>query len=178
MLGDSDCSRCGTPVSVGPFSTSTPVCKECRAFLATPEGKAEAQREKLMAAAMSIDDRPWWLCSRREVTVRYDSEEQLQFEMPLAAERAWEIVSASATEGHVNVGRIIVLGAASLLTPLRSKGFVLVVWRRAEHGSSEGDGGERADPVEVLRKLKEMLDLDLITDSEYEAKKREVLDRM
>jgi hypothetical protein len=35
-----------------------------------------------------------------------------------------------------------------------------------------------ADPVEQLRRLRQMRDLDLITDSEYETKKSEILDRM
>lgn len=38
--------------------------------------------------------------------------------------------------------------------------------------------GQSNDPVETLSKLKSLLDMDLITEEEYEAKKAEILSRM
>ncbi len=54
--------------------------------------------------------------------------------------------------------------------------------RMREGGANSGDGSAPAsraagpDPYEELKKLKELLDLDIITKEEFEAKKKQLLD--
>lgn len=43
---------------------------------------------------------------------------------------------------------------------------------------TETEGGRDRDPLETLRKLKEMVEAELITDEEYATKKKEILSRM
>ena len=43
---------------------------------------------------------------------------------------------------------------------------------------SDANKGKKEDPVQVLKQLKEMLDIGVITEEEYDKKKQEVLSRM
>jgi len=47
-----------------------------------------------------------------------------------------------------------------------------------QQGGQPGQQPQQADPMEKLKKLKEMLEADLISEEEYAAKKKEILDSM
>ena len=46
------------------------------------------------------------------------------------------------------------------------------------HGSAQNGADQKEDPLQVLTKLKAMLDAGVITQADYDAKKKEVMDRM
>jgi len=147
------------------------MCPPCRDSFNSPEAVAQRETQKVIATAHEIDGAPWWRCGRGQVVVQYSDFARLESETPIAQEHGWEIGQTDTSDGHVNIGRIVALGGLSLLTPLRSKGMITVTWQRAAVS-----GG--TDPVTALRQLKELLELQLVTQTEYDAKKAEILARL
>ncbi len=145
------------------------MCPACR-----DKDTALRDQARIIAEAYIVDGRPWWETTRAKVVVQYHDFALFERETPIALEHGWEIGQTDTADGHVNVGRIVALGALSLLTPLRSKGSITVTWQRAGVVNAEAPG----DPVTTLRQLKDLLDLQLVTQTEYDAKKAEVLARM
>ncbi len=85
--------------------------------------------------------------------------------------RAWaEQFERQLADSFTRLGRIFEEGAAQ----------ARMRWQAAA-GSHDAGGGATAgqgDPVETLRRLKQLQAEGLITEAEYEAKKREVLARL
>jgi hypothetical protein len=170
------CKYCGIAVSSKEVRLGREVvCAGCREEQSSPEAVAQRRRESTEARANRIEGQPWWLSAQAQVIVRYTDFDQLEQEIQIVGPLGWRIAQTDTTDGHVNIGRIVAFGALSVLSPLRSKGIVTVTWERSDVVQAAPSG---EDPVVTLKRLKLMLDEDLIEIHEYEAKKAEILARM
>ena len=126
----------------------------------------------------------------------YKNDKDATKEADKAAKRGWMPQGATATDGHINVGRtvtgaVLTGGLSLLIGGSRSKGKVTITYVRTPDWleknkkpaqvvatSNTAISQPKEDPLQKLKKLKEMLDAGLITESEYNEKKADLLSRM
>jgi hypothetical protein len=120
----------------------------------------------------------------------YENEEQASIDANKAAMKGWMPQSTSATDGHVNIGRTLARGL--IFGAHRTKGKFTITYGRtpewmAAHNNAmspplapiQATGPQPADdPLQKMMQLKGMLDAGLISESEYNAKKTDLLSRM
>lgn len=131
-------------------------------------------------------------------TESYENEEQASIDADGAAKKGWRPQSSSAIEGHINIGRTvaktILTGGIGLAVSGRSrtKGKMTITYERtpewlSSHNKavsqlsalSQATGPQPADdPLQKMKQLKGMLDAGLVTESEYSAKKADLLSKM
>ncbi|MEP7216069.1 MAG: SHOCT domain-containing protein [Anaerolineaceae bacterium] len=194
------CACCGFP-SASSMARQTGFCVICReTLLATPPGPerqvaaAEARvraaadgrddpKTLALESAALIDGRPWWQSKQQHYVASYTDVSILNVEAQLAAPHGWYIVETTGIGGHRSVGKIAMgafLGGlpGMALGAGRSADTITVTWRREDQVINAVPQSESVGPLALLRQLKSMLDESLITESEYESKKRDLLQRM
>ena len=120
----------------------------------------------------------------------YESEEQASIDANKAAMKGWMPQSTSATDGHINIGRTLARGL--IFGAHRTKGKFTITYGRTPEwmtahtnvmspplAPTQATGPQPADdPLQKMMQLKGMLDAGLITESEYNTKKADLLSRM
>ena len=120
----------------------------------------------------------------------YESEEQATIDANKAATKGWMPQSTSATDGHVNIGRTLARGL--IFGAHRTKGKFTITYERTPEWLASNnktvsqlsasarvtDPQPTDDPLQKMKQLKGMLDAGLITESEYNAKKADLLSKM
>ena len=116
----------------------------------------------------------------------YTSEEQASIDVDRAAKRGWKALGSSATDGHINIGRTLARGL--IFGAHRTKGTITVTYERtpewlAANNKTVSQPSALApqptdDPLQKMKQLKGMLDAGLISESEYNAKKTDLLSKM
>ena len=143
-----------------------------------------------IAEEIGLQERWYEDNSKLSHTESYESEEQASIDADRAAKRGWMPQSTSATDGHVNIGRTLARGL--IFGAHRTKGkFTITYGRTPEWMTShtnamssplaptQATGPQPADdPLQKMMQLKGMLDAGLITESEYNTKKADLLSRM
>jgi hypothetical protein len=85
--------------------------------------------------------------------------------------------SQSQDGGHVHAGRILMTGGLSVLAGghgTRAKGSITVTFHQAQTAPAAA----APDPMEQLRKLGALRDAGVLTDTEFETKKADLLSRL
>lgn len=135
----------------------------------------------------------------------YKNDKDAAKETEKAAKKGWMPQSAAATDGHINVGRtvtgaVLTGGLSLLIGGSRSKGKVTITYVRTPEwfeknkktmpaatsnntpmtlpSVSTSVTNPQEDSLQKLKKLKEMLDTGLISESEYNTKKADILSKM
>jgi hypothetical protein len=114
----------------------------------------------------------------------YESEEQASIDVDGAAKKGWKALGSSATDGHINIGRTLARGL--IFGAHRTKGTITITYDRtpewlASHNKSQPSAPTpqpAEDPLQKMKQLKGMLDAGLISESEYNAKKADLLSKM
>jgi hypothetical protein len=88
----------------------------------------------------------------------------------------YEPVSQSWAEGRPGVGRFLMPGIAS--NTFKPNGFLTVTYRRIRTEASPAPAAPGPDVMDQIKKLGELRDLGLVTDVEFEDKKKELLSRL
>jgi Short C-terminal domain len=86
--------------------------------------------------------------------------------------------SQSEDGGHIHAGRLLMTGGLSVLAGgrgTRAKGSITVTFHKEQ---AAPPAAAAADPMEQLRKLGELRDAGVLTDSEFTTKKAELLARL
>jgi hypothetical protein len=116
----------------------------------------------------------------------YESEEVASIDANKAAMKGWMPQSTSATDGHINIGRTLARGL--IFGAHRTKGKFTITYGRtpewlAANNKAVSQPSALApqptdDPLQKMKHLKGMLDEGLISESEYNTKKADLLSRM
>jgi hypothetical protein len=120
----------------------------------------------------------------------YESEEKASLDADKAAKSGWKAVGSSATDGHINIGRTLARGL--IFGAHRTKGKITITYERTPEWLASNNKAASSssvpiqtanpqpadDPLHKMKKLKEMLDAGLISESEYNAKKADLLSKM
>jgi len=114
-------------------------------------------------------------------------EDQMREELRLLAVKHYEPATQSQDGDHVHAGRLIMTGGLSIFacrSGIRSKGDITITFRRVSAPASAAASSPPVeiqrdeDPLTKLQALAEMRERGLINETEYEAKKTELLARM
>lgn len=126
----------------------------------------------------------------------YKNDKDAAKEVEKAAKRGWMPQGATATDGHINVGRtvtgaVLTGGLSLLIGGSRSKGKVTITYVRtpewfekntkptqAVASSNTAISPTTEDSLQKLKQLKGMLDAGLISEWEYDTKKADLLSKM
>jgi len=126
--------------------------------------------------------------SKLSHTESYESEEQASIDADRAAKRGWKALGSSATEGHINIGRTLARGL--IFGAHRTKGKITITYERTPEwlvsnkkavsppSALTSDPQPTEGPLQKMKQLKGMLDAGLISESEYDAKKADLLSKM
>jgi|GEM_PF-4710876 len=145
------------------------------------------QREKFEKVAEEIGQGFWYEDeSKTSHIVSYNNEEQASIEAEKAATKGWKALGSSATDGHINIGRTLARGL--IFGAHRTKGTITVTYERTPEWQAANNKAVSQpsalapqptdDPLQKMRQLKGMLDAGLISESEYNTKKADLLSRM
>jgi len=140
-----------------------------------------------IAEEIGLQERWYEDNSKLSHTESYESEEQASIDADRAAKRGWMPQSTSATDGHINIGRTLARGL--IFGAHRTKGkFTITYGRTPEWLASNNkavsspiqaaDSQPADDPLQKMKQLKGMLDAGLISESEYNTKKTDLLSKM
>jgi hypothetical protein len=130
--------------------------------------------------------------------VTYDNENHASIDANRAAKRGWKVLGSSATDGHFNVGRTlaktVLTGGVGLMLSgaSRTKGKFTITYERTPEwlasnnkevsqpltSTHVADPQPAEDSLQKMKQLKEMLDAGLISESEYNTKKADLLSKM
>lgn len=91
------------------------------------------------------------------------------------ASQGYRPVSQSWAEGRPGVGRVVALGVFA--SSIRPKGYLTVTYERQSQSDSAGESTP-VDPLDQLKRLGELRDAGVLTESEFQAKKAEILARL
>jgi hypothetical protein len=153
----------------------------------------EGLGESFKNIAEEIGKQGYWYEDNSKLShvASYTSEEEAATDANNAAKRGWRPVGSSATDGHVNIGRTLARGL--IFGAHRSKGKITITYERtpewlASHNKAVPSPSASSpsapiqaiadDPLQKMRQLKEMLDAGLISESEFNTKKADLLSRM
>lgn len=100
-----------------------------------------------------------------------DMDRYLKFK---AARAIGDAATSDVQAGAIQAG----MGLGAGLATAKVLADSLMTQPKAAEAPNAGSGGAAEDPVETLKKLKAMLDQDLISQAEYDAKKSDILSRM
>jgi hypothetical protein len=116
-----------------------------------------------------------------------DGEARMHEEVRLLSIKHYEPTTQSQDGGHVHAGRLIMTGGLSILAGragIRSKGDVTITFRKVATAApsapvnSPSEIPREDDPIAKLRALADMRERGLISETDYEAKKTELLSRL
>lgn len=118
----------------------------------------------------------WYYGTGRQHVATYDDRAAFELEANKAARDGWAISSVTSSAGHVNMGRtaakvILTGGVGMFLGASRTKGRITVVYVR------EPEEQDRNDSVGELERLVKLRSEAAITQDEFEALKRKVIDK-
>ena len=97
---------------------------------------------------------------------------RLSIEAKLLGQHGYLPSTQSEGGGHIDVGRVLLMGAWSVLGPARAAGDITVTFAKQFQAARSSD-----DPADLLMKLAQLRDAGILTAEEFEAKKRQVLER-
>jgi hypothetical protein len=114
-------------------------------------------------------------------------EDRMREEVRLLAIKHYEPATQSEDGGHIHAGRLLLTGGFSILagrSGIRSQGDVTITFRKVVASASFAAATPAVEiqreesPITKLQALAEMRERGLINETEYEAKKTELLSRM
>ncbi len=108
---------------------------------------------------------------------------RLEGEMEVLSLHGYDTDTQSEAGGHVHVGRLLATGGLSILAGsrgTRSKGATSVTFKRVVSSAVASDASRASggDIAEMLRKVAELHDAGILSDTEFEEKKANLLERM
>jgi len=148
------------------------------------------QTQEFEMIAEEIGLQGFWYQDKNKMShiVSYDDEEQASIDANRAATKGWMPQGTSATDGHLNIGRTLARGL--IFGAHRTKGKIVVTYERtpewlasnnkvaSQPSALPSDPQPTSDSLQKMKQLKGMLDAGLISESEYNTKKAELLSRM
>jgi hypothetical protein len=137
------------------------------------------QTENFEKIAEEIGHGPWYEDKRKlSHTESYESEEQASIEANKAAKTGWRTQSTTTKTGQIFRGSSTSKGEI-IITYERTPAWLASNNKAVSQPSVTTSASLSADDLlQKLKQLKGMLDADLISQSEYDAKKAELLSRM